>query len=61
MQDKSIINWDLHQKIMTKKNTIKICTGVGLDQITPEYITIEIPSIDTEIKKPKTTKKNGKI
>jgi hypothetical protein len=61
MQDKSIINWDLHQKIMAKKNTIKICTGIGLDQITPEYITIEIPSIDTEIKKPKTTKKNGKI
>ena len=61
MQDKSIINWDLHQKIMAKKNTIKICTGIGLDQITPEYITIEIPSIDTEIKKPKTTKKNDKI
>jgi hypothetical protein len=61
MQDKSIINWDLHQKIMAKKNTIKICTGVGLDQITPEYITIELFDIDTEIKKPKTTKKNGKI
>ena len=61
MQDKSIINWDLHQKIMAKKNTIKICTGIGLDQITPEYITIEIPLIDIEIKKPKTTKKNGKI
>jgi hypothetical protein len=60
MQDKSIINWDLHQKIMAKKNTIKICTGVGLDQITPEYVTIEIPSIDPEIKKrgrkPKTDK-----
>jgi len=61
MQDKSIINWDLHQKIMAKKKTIKVCTGVGLDQITPEYITIELFDIDTEIKKPKTTKKNGKI
>jgi hypothetical protein len=60
MQDKSIINWDLHQKIMAKKNTIKICTGVGLDQITPEYVTIELSDIDTEIKKrgrkPKTDK-----
>jgi hypothetical protein len=46
---------------MAKKKTIKVCTGVGLDQITPEYITIELLDIDTEIKKPKTTKKHGKI
>jgi len=61
MQDSCIIDWELYQKVMAKKNTIKVCTGVGLDQITPEYITIELFDIDTEIKKPKTTKKNGKI
>jgi len=60
MQDSCIIDWELHQKIMVKKNTIKICTGIGLDQITPEYVTIELSGIDTEIKKrgrkPKTDK-----
>ena len=59
MQDKSIINWELHQKIMAKKKTIKVCTGVGLNMFFPEYITIELPNIDTEIKTPKTSKKNG--
>jgi hypothetical protein len=62
MKDSCILDWELYQKVMAKKKTIKVCTGVGLDQITPEYITIEIPTkIDTEIKKPKTSKKNGKI
>jgi hypothetical protein len=61
MQDSCIIDWELYQKVMAKKKTIKVCTGVGLDQITPEYITIELFDIDTEIKKPKTTKKNGNI
>jgi hypothetical protein len=61
MQDKSIINWELHQKLMAKKRTIKICTGIGLNMFFPEYITIELSDIDTEIKKPKTTKKNDKI
>jgi hypothetical protein len=61
MQDKSIINWELHQKIMAKKKTIKVCTGVGLNMFFPEYITIELSDIDTEIKTPKTSKKNGKI
>jgi hypothetical protein len=61
MQDSCIIDWELYQKVMAKKKTIKVCTGVGLDQITPEYITIELFDINTEIKKPKTTKKNGKI
>lgn len=29
---------------MARKNkTIEICVGVGLDQFTPEYITVEIP------------------
>ena len=59
MQDKSIINWELHQKIMAKKKTIKVCTGVGLNMFFPEYITIELSNIDTEIKTPKTSKKNG--
>jgi hypothetical protein len=59
MQDKSIINWELHQKIMAKKKTIKICTGIGLNMFFPEYITIELSDIDTEIKPLKKTKKNG--
>jgi hypothetical protein len=59
MQDKSIINWELHQKIMAKKRTIKICTGIGLNMFFPEYITIELLDIDTEIKPLKKTKKNG--
>jgi hypothetical protein len=61
MQDKSIINWELHQKIMAKKKTIKVCTGIGLNMFFPEYITIELTDIDTEIKPLKKTKKNGKI
>ena len=59
MQDKSIINWELHQKVMAKKKTIKICTGIGLNMFFPEYITIELLDIDTEIKPLKKTKKNG--
>jgi hypothetical protein len=59
MQDKSIINWELYQKVMAKKKTIKICTGVGLNMFFPEYITIELSDIDTEIKPLKKTKKNG--
>jgi hypothetical protein len=51
MQDKSIINWKLHQKLMAKKRTIKVCTGVGLNMFFPEYVTIELQDIDTEIKK----------
>jgi hypothetical protein len=59
MQNKSIINWELHQKIMAKKRTIKVCTGIGLNMFFPEYITIELTDIDTEIKTIKTKKKNG--
>jgi len=59
MQDKSIINWELHQKIMANKKTIRICTGIGLNMFFPEYITIELTDIDTEIKPLKKTKKNG--
>jgi hypothetical protein len=39
----SIINWELHRKLMEQPKKIKICTGVGLNQFFPEYITIEIP------------------
>jgi hypothetical protein len=61
MQDKSIINWELHQKLMAKKRTIKVCTGIGLNMFFPEYITIKLSDIDTKIRKPKTVKKDGKI
>ncbi len=65
MKDSCILDWELYQKVMAKKKTIKVCTGVGLDQITPEYITIYLSDIDTEIKKrgrkPKNDKQNGKI
>lgn len=51
MQDNSIINWELHQKVMAKKKTIRVCTGVGLNMFFPEYITIELHDTATEIKK----------
>jgi hypothetical protein len=28
------------------KNKIEICTGIGLDQFTPEYVTIELQDDD---------------
>jgi hypothetical protein len=28
-----------------KSKTIEVCVGVGMDQLTPEYITVEIPQI----------------
>jgi hypothetical protein len=59
MQDSCIIDWELYQKVMAKKKTIKICTGIGLNMFFPEYITIELLDIDTEIKTFKKTKKNG--
>jgi hypothetical protein len=62
MKDSCIIDWELHQKVMAKKNknTITICTGVGLNMFFPEYVTIELPTkIDTKIKT--TKKKDGKI
>ena len=61
MQDNCIIDWELYQKVMAKKKTIKICTGIGLNMFFPEYITIELSNIDTEIKPLKKTKKNAKI
>ena len=42
------------------KKTITVCTGVGMNMFFPEYVTIELPvKIDTEIKKPKKTKKDA--
>ena len=43
MKDSCIIDWELHQKVMAKKNTITICTGIGANMFFPEYVTIEIP------------------
>ena len=44
------------------KKTITVCTRVGLNMFFPEYVTIEVPiKTDTEIKKPKKSKKNGNI
>jgi hypothetical protein len=59
MKDSCIIDWELYQKVMAKKRTIKVCTGIGLNMFFPEYITIELLDIDTEIKTFKKTKKNG--
>ena len=39
-KNESIINWDLHHKIMAKKRGIDVCIGISIDQITPEYFTI---------------------
>ena len=44
MQNESIINWELHQKLMARKKTITVCTGIGANMFFPEYITIESPS-----------------
>jgi hypothetical protein len=44
MQNESIINWELHQKLMARKKTITVCTGIGANMFFPEYITVEIPS-----------------
>jgi hypothetical protein len=59
MHYKSILNWELYQKVMAKKRTIKVCTGIGMNMFFPEYVTIELSNIDTKIRKPKTSKKNG--
>ena len=28
---------------MSKTKTIEVCVGVGTDQLTPQYVTIEVP------------------
>jgi len=48
----SILNWELHQKLMEKRNKIVICTGIGLNMFFPEYTEVEIENqIDVEYKK----------
>jgi hypothetical protein len=58
----SILNWELWHKInganfkikkeydfrkpMEKNNTIEVCLGVGLDQIFPEYIKIDLSEVE---------------
>ena len=65
MKTNSIINWELHQKLMEKRKTIRVCTGIGSNMFFPEYVEIEISSGKTDIitelpkdlKKPKGEKK----
>jgi len=33
---------------MELKNKIEVCVGIGLDQLTPEYVVIEIPNSKEE-------------
>jgi len=62
MKNNCIINWDLHQKLMNKKKTITVCTGIGTNMLFPEYIEIEIPSREKDIitELPKELKKSKK-
>jgi hypothetical protein len=66
MENNCIINWELHQKLMNKKKTITVCTGIGSNMFFPEYVEIEISSgerdIITELPKDfKTPRKEKKI
>jgi hypothetical protein len=49
MENNCIINWELHQKLMNKKKTITVCTGIGSNMFFPEYVEIEIPSGERDI------------
>jgi len=50
MKNSCIIDWELYQKVMDKKNRITICVGIGLNMFFPEYITIEsLPEIKKEL------------
>jgi hypothetical protein len=40
--------------------TITICSGIGLDMFTPEYVTVEIPTKDVKSKIKNLTKKTIK-
>ena len=64
----SIINWELHQKLMGKRKKITVCTGIGSNMFFPEYVEIEISSgerdiiteLPKDLKKPKKEKKIDK-
>lgn len=68
MENNCIINWELHQKLMGKRKTITVCTGIGSNMFFPEYVEIEISSgerdiiteLPNELKKPKKEKKIDK-
>ena len=62
MKNNCIINWDLHQKLMNKKKTITICTGIETNMLFPEYVEIEISSSESDIitELPKGLKKSKK-
>lgn len=62
MENNCIINWELHQKLMNKKKTITVCTGIGSNMFFPEYVEIEISSGEMDIIKefPKSIKKSKK-
>jgi hypothetical protein len=58
MENNSILNWDLHQKLMNKRNEIIVCVGIGLNMFFPEYITIHMEEeYDPSISKPPTSAK----
>ena len=51
MDNNCIIEWELYHNVQYQKKIIKICIGIGLNMLFPEYITIDLnPKIDTEIK-----------
>jgi hypothetical protein len=38
----SIINWELHHKLINSSKKFEVCIGIGMDQFFPEYITIDL-------------------
>lgn len=45
---------------MELKNKIEVCVGIGLDQLTPEYVVIEIPNSKEEVA-PKKVKDSSEV
>jgi len=68
MKTNSIINWELHQKLMEKRKTIRVCTGIGANMFFPEYVEVEIypeekdiiNELPEDLKKPKRGKSTEK-
>ena len=53
MDNNCIIEWELYHNVQYQKKIIKICTGIGLNMLFPEYITIDLnPKIEQEIINP---------
>lgn len=44
----------------SKNKTIEVCVGIGMDQLTPQYVTIEIPSESEEKTENVAPKKRGR-